>query len=276
MTTDPGLTKMLAFIGSYQQQRPQQTAAAIVRELRAYTKPGYTSTFWELVAGYNPDFVKGELDDETVIMAGQAVDFAHLIAALSDQFVGGNLVSRLADRFFYLRSHLFSNIPYDTREFTAAIGDTAQPIEMYLAKYGSDTYDRAKLQQMLRSFASDKDYAADILAFVIGRSLRDKPQQSITEVMGQIDKTPFAESVRLYLSTTLGAKISQPSSSLENLAAVKHEIQRRIRAYLIYKRDTLKESLLNFNYRLKVRPALISDAADHFLTYLLHKAQLSG
>ena len=157
MTTDPGLVRMLTFIKTYQQQHPHKSAIKIVRELRAYTKPGYTSTFWKLVAGHNPRFVKGELDDETVVMAERTVDFAHLIAALSDQFRGGNLMSRLADRFFYLRSRLFSQIPYDTREFTAAIGDTAQPIEMYLAKYGSEIYDRDKLQKMLPTLARISD-----------------------------------------------------------------------------------------------------------------------
>ncbi|MEO1127660.1 MAG: hypothetical protein AAFX95_26800, partial [Cyanobacteria bacterium J06639_16] len=71
MTTDPALAKMLQFIVAYQQARPNSSSPELVRELRAYTKPGYASRFWEFVAGDNPDFISGELDNETVVMAGK-------------------------------------------------------------------------------------------------------------------------------------------------------------------------------------------------------------
>lgn len=268
MAPHSALAKMLRFIEAYQRQRPDKPAADIVRDLRAYTKPSYATTFWELVAGDNPEFISGELDNEEVVLADQAIDFAHFIAALSDQFVGGNLVSTLADGFFYLRSKAIGDLPYDSREFTAAIGDTAQPIEIYLAKYGNSNYNREQLAKQLRGLASDKDYASDILAFGVGRMIRADSQIYVSDAIARADGVVFSDTVRDYLQKTLGATIDKTSQILSNLDQVKARISSRISTYLIYKHDIAKKSIFNTRYRQTVRAALIEQAAEHLLDYL--------
>ena len=268
MTPHPTLVKMLRFIETYQRQRPEKPTAEIVRDLRAYTKPGYATTFWELVAGDNPEFISGELDNENVVLASQAIDFAHFIAALSDQFVGGNLISTLADGFFYLRSKASGDLPYDSREFTAAIGDTAQPIEIYLSKYGNSTYNRDHLAKQLQGLASDKDYASDILAFGVGRIIRADSRIYVSDAIARADAIAFSATVQDYLQKTLGATIDKTSQKLSNLEQVKARIRSRISTYLIYKHDVAKKSIFNANYRQTVRAALIEQAAEHLLDYL--------
>ena len=173
------LDKMLRFIDDYQQQRPQASSIQIVRSLRAYTRASYANRFWEMVAGSNPNFIKGELDDQTVVLMGQSIDFAHFIAALSDQTWGGNWKSTLSDGALWLSSKVFTGRGYDSREYTAAIGDTAQPIEVYLDKYGIQTYKPAQLSELRTKFASDQDYASDLVAFAVGRLLYENPSLSI-------------------------------------------------------------------------------------------------
>ncbi|MEM8807810.1 MAG: hypothetical protein AAGF01_17460 [Cyanobacteria bacterium P01_G01_bin.38] len=74
MTSKPALEKMLGFIDTYQQQRSQLSSINVVRSLRAYTRPSYASQFWELAAGKNPDFIKGELDDQSTVMMCKEID----------------------------------------------------------------------------------------------------------------------------------------------------------------------------------------------------------
>lgn len=275
MATNPTLAQMLQFIDAYQQQRPHQSSRAIARELRAYTKPGYASKFWEAVAGDNPDFVQGTLNNEAVTIAEEAVDFAHLIAALSDQFMGGNVISWVADRYFLIRSKLFRDLPYDTREFTAAIGDTAQPIEVYLSKYGSTTYNPEQLAILLRGLASEKDYASDLIAFAIGRKIQAHPTMTIAAAIAQVDELPYPSIVRHYIETSLGGRINPTQGVVTNTTEVKARIQARVRTYLLYARDAAKESIFNTTYRKQIKPALVNQATLYFWDYLLRKGKLS-
>ncbi|NEP15606.1 MAG: hypothetical protein F6J97_01740 [Leptolyngbya sp. SIO4C1] len=271
MSENLALAKMLQFIESYQQQRPHLASIEVVRSLRAYTRPGYASKFWELVAGGNPEFVSGELDNQTVQLAGREIDFAHFMAALSDQAWGGNVFSTLSDGALWLTSKLVTGHGYDSREYTAAIGDTAQPVEIYLDKVGTGRYDAAALQDLLGKFASDQDYDSDILAFVVGRILYQQPQQPLTAAILQADALEFADSVRRYLTQMFGAQFD--GSRLQNRASVRQRLCDRIRAYLLIKRDLLRADLLNQTYWRRVRPQLVEQAADHFLQYLQRAVQ---
>lgn len=269
MPIDPVLDKMLKFIAAYQQQNADKSSPEIIRELRAYTKPGYTSKFWELVAGDNPDFISGELDNEDVILAKQEIDFAHFIAALSDQFFGGSLFANFVDGFFYLSSKLLNRLPYDSREFTSAIGDTAQPITVYLSKYGSSKYNQGQISTLLRVLASDKDYASDLLAYRVGRIIEANEKISVADAIAGADNLSYTAIVKDYVEQTLGGSVNQATQVLTNQKEVKTRIQQRVNTYVFYAHDALKESVFNSNYRKQVKPALVETAAAHFLDYLL-------
>ncbi|MEM9483913.1 MAG: hypothetical protein AAGA83_09510 [Cyanobacteria bacterium P01_F01_bin.116] len=261
------LDKMLRFIDDYQQQRPEESSIQVVRSLRAYTRASYANKFWEIVAGSNPTFVKGELDDQTIVLMGQSIDFAHFIAALSDQTWGGNLKSILSDGVLWLSSKLLTGRGYDSREYTAAIGDTAQPIEVYLDKYGPQTYDAEKLSKLMTNFASDQDYASDLVAFAVGRLMYENPSLSIKAAILEASWFNYADTVRRYLADMFGAKIA-PKGFIVNGPDVRRRISERIRAYLLIKRDVIKGSIFNRTYRQRIRPALIDHASDHFIKYL--------
>ncbi|MEO0455685.1 MAG: hypothetical protein AAF152_03765 [Cyanobacteria bacterium P01_A01_bin.114] len=262
----PALDKMLGFIDAYQQQRSHLSSINVVRSLRAYTRPTYASKFWELVAGKNPDFIKGELDDQSVVIMGKEIDFAHFIAALSDQSWGGNLFSTLSDGALWIASKVATGHGYDSREYTAAIGDTAQPIEVYLDKHGGKHYDASALQDLLSKFASVKDYDSDLVAFVVGRLLYKNPGLPIKDAILQADQIRFVDGARDYLTQMFGARFEQ--GAWQNVDSVKARVRDRIQAYLLIKRDAIRADILNRTYWKQVRPALINQAADHFITYL--------
>lgn len=261
------LDKMLQFIDDYQHQRPQSSSIQVVRSLRAYTRPAYANKFWEMVAGNNPKFIRGELDDQTVVLMGQSIDFAHFMAALSDQTWGGNLRSTLTDGVLWLTSKAVTGRGYDSREYTAAIGDTAQPIEVYLDKYGPDSYKPEVLAELLTKFASDQDYASDLVAFVVGRLLYENPTLSVRDAILEASWFNYSDTVRRYLVEMFGARLSH-NRQIVNGVQVRQRIKERIRAYLIIKRDVLKGSVFNRTYRKQIRPALIDHASDYFIHYL--------
>ena len=261
------LEKMLRFIDDYQQQRSQQSSIQIVRSLRAYTRASYASKFWEIVAGSNPDFVKGELDDQTVVIMGQSIDFAHFMAALSDQTWGGNIRSILSDAALWLSSKAVTGRGYDSREYTAAIGDTAQPIEVYLDKHGGQTYQPDVLTDLLTKFASEQDYASDLVAFAVGRLLYENPKLTVKAAILEANWLSYSGIVRRYLVEMFDAKLS-PTGQIINGVQVRQRIVERIRAYLLIKRDVVKGSVFNRTYWKRVRPALIDHASDYFIRYL--------
>jgi hypothetical protein len=263
---DSALEKMLRFIDDYQRQHSHKSSMTLVRELRAYTRASYANKFWELVAGSNPDFVTGELDNQTVMISGKAIDFAHFMAALSDQAWGGNLFSVLVDGFLWASSRIVRGRGYDSREYTAAIGDTAQPIEIYLDKYGPQQHRAAELGEMLQKFASDQDYDSDIVAYLVGRFLYEQPELSIKDAILKADQLPFLTGVQQYLTEMFGADI-HPEAGVQNWEMVLKRICDRIRTYLLIKRDLIKTDLLNRTYWKQVRPALIEQSAQHFVNY---------
>ena len=261
------LDKMLQFIDNYQQQRSQKSSIQIVRSLRAYTRASYANKFWEIVAGSNPDFVKGELDDQSVVLMGQSIDFAHFMAALSDQMWGGNLSSTLSDGVLWLTSKMMTGRGYDSREYTAAIGDTAQPIEVYLDKYGPKTYQPEILDDLLSKFASKQDYASDLVAFAVGRLLYENPSLSVKAAILEANWLTYTETVHRYLVDMFEAQVS-PSGDIINGAQVRKRISERVRAYLLIRRDVIKGTIFNQTYRQRIRPALIDHASDYFINYL--------
>ncbi|MEM9806059.1 MAG: hypothetical protein AAF959_12325 [Cyanobacteria bacterium P01_D01_bin.56] len=261
------LDKMLQFIDDYQQRYPRDSSIQVVRSLRAYTRPAYANKFWEIVAGSNPNFVSGELDDQTVVLMGQSIDFAHFMAALSDQTWGGNLKSTVTDGFLWLTSKVMTGRGYDSREYTAAIGDTAQPIEVYLEKQGPDTYKPDVLSDLLTKFASEQDYASDLVAFAVGRLLYENPALSVRDAILEASWFNYSDTVRRYLVEMFGARVS-PKGYIVNGVQVRQRIYERVRAYLIIKRDLVKGSVFNPDYRKRIRPALIDQATDYFIQYL--------
>ncbi|ESA35370.1 hypothetical protein N836_11730 [Leptolyngbya sp. Heron Island J] len=258
---------MLQFIDDYQQQRPRQSSIQIVRSLRAYTRASYANRFWEMVAGSNPDFISGELDNQSVVLMEQSIDFAHFMAALSDQTWGGNLKSTLTDGFLWVTSKVFTGRGYDSREYTAAIGDTAQPIEVYLDKQGAANYQPELFNDLLNKFASEQDYASDLVAFAVGRLLYETPDLSVKAAILEARWLNYANTVRRYLVDMFGARVS-PEGMIINGSEVRSRISERIRAYLLIKRDVIKGSIFNRTYRQRIRPALIEHATDHFIHYL--------
>ena len=264
---EANLEKMLRFIDDYQQQRPQQSSIQVVRSLRAYTRASYANKFWEIVAGSNPDFVKGELDDQTVVIMGQSIDFAHFMAALSDQTWGGNLPSMLSDGALWLSSKVMTGRGYDSREYTAAIGDTAQPIEVYLDKYGLQAYRPDDLTDLLTKFASEQDYASDLVAFAVGRLLYENPNLTVKTAILEANWLQYSGTVRRYLVEMFDAKLSS-AGQIVNGVQVRQRIIERIRAYLLIKRDVIKGSVFNRTYWKRVRPALVDQASDYFIRYL--------
>lgn len=261
------LDKMLRFIDDYQQQRPQESSIQVVRSLRAYTRPSYANQFWEMVAGSNPTFVKGELDDQTVVLMGQRIDFAHFMAALSDQTWGGNLRSTVADGALWLSSKVMTGRGYDSREYTAAIGDTAQPIEVYIQKYGYRTYKPEVLSDLLKKFASDQDYASDLVAFAVGRLLYENSVLTVREAILEASWFNYSDTVRRYLVEMFGAQLS-PNGYIVNGVLVRTRIYQRIKAYLLIKRDVVRGNAFSRTYRKRIRPALINHAGDYFIQYL--------
>ncbi|MEM1252061.1 MAG: hypothetical protein AAGI69_06475 [Cyanobacteria bacterium P01_H01_bin.21] len=268
------LEKMLQFIDDYQQQRSQKSSIQVVRSLRAYTRASYANKFWEIVAGSNPDFVKGELDDQSVVLMGQSIDFAHFMAALSDQMWGGNLRSTLSDGVLWLTSKLMTGRGYDSREYTAAIGDTAQPIEVYLDKYGPQTYQPEVLNELLSKFASEQDYASDLVAFAVGRLLYENPSLSVKAAILEANWLNYSDTVRRYLADMFEAKVS-PNGDIVNGTQVRIRISERVRAYLLIKRDVIKGTIFSQTYRQRIRPALIDHASDYFIKYL-QQALMTG
>lgn len=264
---EANLAKMLEFIDTYQEQRPQNSSIQVVRSLRAYTRAAYANKFWEIVAGSNPDFVKGELDNQSVVIMGQSIDFAHFMAALSDQTWGGNLQSTLTDGFLWLTSKAFTGRGYDSREYTAAIGDTAQPIEVYLDNYGPAVYQPETLNQLLGKFASEQDYASDLVAFAVGRLLYENPKLSVKAAILEANWFKYSNTVKRYLVDMFGAKVSSRGEII-NGSEVRIRISERVRAYLLIKRDIIKGSVFNRTYRQRIRPALIAHATDYFINYL--------
>ena len=261
------LDKMLQFIDDYQQQRPRQSSIQVVRSLRAYTRASYANKFWEMVAGSNPDFVSGELDNQSVVLMEQSIDFAHFMAALSDQTWGGNLKSTLTDGFLWVTSKVLTGRGYDSREYTAAIGDTAQPIEVYLDKQGAATYQPEIFDELLDKFASEQDYASDLVAFAVGRLLYENPSLSVKAAILEARWLDYSNTVRRYLADMFGAMVS-PQGVIMNGSEVRSRISERIRAYLLIKRDVIKGSIFNRTYRQRIRPALVEHATEHFIHYL--------
>lgn len=261
------LDKMLQFIDDYQQQRPRQSSIQVVRSLRAYTRASYANKFWEMVAGSNPDFVSGELDNQSVVLMEQSIDFAHFIAALSDQTWGGNLKSTLTDGFLWVTSKIVTGRGYDSREYTAAIGDTAQPIEVYLDKQGAATYQPEIFDELLDKFASEQDYASDLVAFAVGRLLYENPGLSVKTAILEARWLDYSNTVRRYLVDMFGARVS-PQGVIMNGSEVRSRISERIRAYLLIKRDVIKGSIFNRTYRQRIRPVLVEHATEHFIHYL--------
>lgn len=276
MSGHPLLVKMLRFIEDYQRRQPDKSSPEIVRDLRAYTRPRYVGRFWELVAGESPEFVKSELDSEQVSLTGKDIDFAHFIAVLSDQFPGGNLASAIVDGFFWLQSLLFDGVPYDSREFTSAIGDTGQAIDTYLARYGDSSVQAERLESLLLLQASDMDYASDLTAYMVGRILQRDQKIYISEAIRQVDTMNYTAIVHQYLQTTLGGKINSNSQTLDNLEQVKTRIRKRINTYLFYTQDLRRRRLFKSLYRQKVKPALVGLATEHFLAYLLRQSNLQA
>ncbi len=264
---EANLAKMLTFIDDYQQKRPQESSIQVVRSLRAYTRASYANKFWELVAGSNPNFIKGELDNQSVVLMGQSIDFAHFMAALSDQAWGGNLGSTLSDGFLWLTSKAFTGRGYDSREYTAAIGDTAQPIEVYLDRYGPQVYKPEKLSELLGKFASAQDYASDLVAFAVGRLLYANPSLSVRAAILEASWFNYSGTVRRYLVDMFSAKVSA-KGIIVNGSQVRTRISERVRAYLLIKRDIINGSIFNTTYRQRIRPALIDHASDYFIQYL--------
>lgn len=276
MSSHPLLIKMLQFIENYQRQQPEKSSSEIVRELRAYTRSRYVGRFWELVAGESPDFVRGELDSEQVSLAGEEIDFAHFIAVLSDQFPGGNLASAIVDSFFWLQSLVFDGVPYDSREFTSAIGDTAQAIDTYLARYGDTSFQAERLESLLHLQASPMDYGSDLTGFMVGRILQQDQNIYVSDAISQVNQMNYTIIVHQYLQTTLGGKINQASSTLDNLNQIQVRISKRINTYLFYTQDLRRRRIFNSRYRQKVKPALVALATEHFLAYLLRQGNLQG
>ena len=261
------LDTMLQLLDDYQQQRPHDSSIQVVRSLRAYTRPSSASKFWNMVAGDHPNFMRGALDNQTVVLMGQSIDLIHLMAALSAQTWSSNLKSNVKGSVLWLKYKVKTGQSYDSCEYTAAIADTAQAIEIYLKKYGSETYQSESLHRLLTKFASERHYASDLVAFAVGRLLSENSALSIRNAILEASWFNYSDTVRRYLVEIFEAKVS-PKGYVANGVQLRQRIREQIRAYLSIKRDVMEGRVLNSDYRYRIRPALIDHASDYFIQYL--------
>lgn len=205
------LATVLQFIATIEQQNLGKSVYDIANSLRGYTKPAYTTRTWTIATGFEQPFIEGTLNQE-VILAGEATDFAHLIASFSDQ---------INEPGFQ-----WSDFTRWSADHTSWAGDIGSAIAISRSqpekvKTLSDAFDR---------FAPDTDYAADVAAFIIGSTANANAQRSVATLIAEYNAKPYAEHVRSFIKQRFGGVIED--DRLQNPAKLEAEIRNCVFAYL--------------------------------------------
>lgn len=259
----------------HRQATPNLSQIEQVRLLRAYTRSGYTSRLWALTAGEIPQPLIDISLDRSVILAQNPVDFAHFIAALSDQFPGGSVQAALYDLGLNTLSRLLALQLVGTADFTSTIGDLGQPIESYFHSIGHPRnlrFDADSFQTLLQGQAAAEDFNADLLAYHVAQILRRAPTQSVSGAIRFVNRIPYAQTVQIYVRERLGGILTTQGSRLllGNPKQVSAHIQRQLKAYLSLKflvdrQFSWAQCSIQGDRRLT---PFLQAATDHLFSYL--------
>lgn len=255
----------LQFIQTFEQQYPDRSAYEIANRLRGYSKAGYTTRAWTLVTGFEQGFVEGRLDGD-VSFAGEVTDFGHFIAALADQINQPGLG--------------LSDFTCWTGDHTSWAGDIGSAI----ALYRSQPNQFRSLENALDRYASASDYAADVAAYGVGRSLNHNPKLRVSEAIEHYHATPYPEQVQQFVRSRFGSQIR--AGKIVDPAGLEAAMRRSIHAYLELAPDSgivqWLKSVISGKAKLRSRVSLDlgGSAADllggsrHFLEHLVRKGNL--
>jgi hypothetical protein len=243
------LSVALDFIRQIEQAHPNASPYEIANRLRGYTKPAYTNRFWSLATGYKQNFLDPTLDF-SIELARESTDFAHLIAALSDQIdqPGVNL----------------SDLTQWTADHTSWAGDIGSAIATYCREpevFGT-------VQVALDRYANDADYAANIAAVVIAEMIHQDLQLKISTAIQNYHVDDFVNHVRAFITLRFGDTDPAP------------QIRRSVLAYLNLAADTglwgrvsgwLKGRTVQ---QMRYTEAEINIGIAHFMDYLQRQGNL--
>jgi hypothetical protein len=184
----PALTSLnqaLQLIEQLEQVYPQATAYEIANRLRGHTKRDYTTQFWAWTTGFKQDFVSSNLDGP-IALANEPTDFAHFIAALSDQVnqPGINL----------------SDLTQWTADYTSWAGDIGSAIVTY-------TRQPQQFPSVMAAFdryAGDLDHAANIAAYLVGYHLNRDPQLTVSQAIRNYHADDFDRHVIAFVTLRFG------------------------------------------------------------------------
>jgi hypothetical protein len=197
------LSVALDFIRQIEQANPNASPYEIANRLRGYTKPAYTNRFWSIATGYQQKFIDPTFDF-SIELAREMTDFAHLIAALSDQInqPGLNL----------------SDLTRWTADHTSWAGDIGSAI----ATYCREPQVFGAVQVALDRYANEADYAANIAAVVIADMIHQDNQLTVSTAIQNYNVDEFANHVRSFITlrdTDPAPQIRRSVLTYLNLAA---------------------------------------------------------
>ncbi|KAM3098607.1 hypothetical protein ACKFKF_16935 [Phormidesmis sp. 146-12] len=257
------LTSVSQFIATIERQNPGKSVYEIANILRGYTKPSYTTKMWTIATGFEQAFIEGTLNQD-LTLAGEVTDLGHLIASLSDQINQPGL--------------RWSDFTRWTADHTAWAGDIGSAIGLYRT-----TPEKFKnLGEALDRFASNSDYAADVVAFVMGAIINSNTQIPLSTLILQYDKKALSEQIKLLIKYRFAGVVE--GNQLKNPAKLEAEIRSCVFAYLELSPDSGVLKSLNkiFTQKLKIEwaekestiGADILQGSLHFLTFLIQKSGL--
>ncbi len=264
------LETVLQFITTIAQEQSGKSTYELVNILRGYTKAAYTSAMWTGATGYEQHFWPGERQgklNQEVMLSGEATDFGHFIAALSDQINQPGL--KLSDLTRWTADH------------TSWAGDVGSAIATFRAQPQPPKIPTIKAA--LERFASDSDQSANTAAVVIGAMANADPQTPIAQLIRQYDAMPYAENMRSVLKLRFGGVIS--GNQLQNPAKVEADIRRAVFRYLELSPDSMivqaLKSIVSLKPKLAVTPGISPIGVDllegslYYLNYLVQKGNLA-
>ncbi|HTL88281.1 MAG TPA: hypothetical protein VL134_02695 [Leptolyngbya sp.] len=257
-------TTVLQFICSFEQSHPIASAYEIANRLRGYTKSSYTTEAWSIVTGFAQPFIEGKLDQE-ITFAGEATDFGHFVASLSDQINQSGLQ--------------WADFTHWTGDYTAWAGDVGSAIELYR----SPSNKLNSLSEALDRFASDSDYVADIAAYIVAALLNGNAQMSLSQALQQYHAQPYSEHIKSFIQQRFNGIFQ--AQTLINPGKVEADIRNATFAYLELSQqaESLKQMTKPFTQNLRSMPKTERDAlsADllqgslHFMSHLRKKGNLT-
>lgn len=215
--------QVLAFIQEIEAQHPQDSPYAIANELRRYTRKSYTHPLFRWATLSDVEYIDNPLD-VTVILCQQTTDFAHFIAALSDQI---NLPGW---------GYWFNFTTAWTGKHSSWSGDLAQAI----LDFREEKF--AAMESALEADASLPDLAANIAAFRVGFMVNQNtinpgwrnPQYhcKISDAILAYDQGLYSGQIREFIKEALGGKIS--NHQILNPGEIEANIRRAIVEFLVF------------------------------------------